>query len=918
REGLKEAKDYVEKLVCEHKSELEYDKEKLSLHCSICGRAFMSDEPVAALSNDDGSPGSPCCIDCLKKEAMAPTQASNLDAELLKLLREDRKITAIKLRRDRLSEGLGEAKKYVEKLAYKHGLVPETTVDKPGEVPQKTKKYTDSNAGLCDICNCELDSQRKTIVKTDIIREATANGYLPPVAKSMNSELLQFGMSGKDMWEDTIEAGSATNWALCSECYKEITKYAQPDDSTASTPESKESAMELKECTQCGAQVETLRHSCPKCGSTMFSIDQDEASSILDKQAKAAELVTQGERLIQAGKFEKAKQTLHQAIKINPYNETAYGNLGGVFYFQGKYAEAIPWMEKALEINPHIAGIPEALQNARAKADSDADITRKAPDYKTADTHINERNPLWNSYVIILFLMLLSCGIYQYFWLYRVFKELYARKTTNLSPGRAVGYMFIPLFNLVWIFIVWKKLGDAIVRAYAQAGLVKPVTGIVWIPPISYWLVIVFYAISPTAGAVNIIFFFVLLSAILCRINKQMNRLTGEHSHEDLEHPGMTENRRSRLKPECKVKQRAIVLGHGYRELAAALGTSGSPVVSGETVMDIKQQMPEICPHCGGNHNCIWVIGFCGFQVPGREGRASSETEIKKWGDRYLDLFRERGGRELLKDQGKKDMLEWFWDTSASSGSLVIKCSPGGNTSWLYELLALMEQTAVELSGKNAASNSKGKNINAEKHSEQPEVKQKNAPPSEPASHLGEALLSNNREQAAEAAREWSALREDNPELAAQLMPAASEAAEKALETLRKLLKNGKTVGENEAFQLASFGDAASSYAPVLQKQMEEAGEPAMQNPWLIGALACMVSDPKPYFSTLLESMRNADEGRVESPLLRVQVDGSVQMAREVRDVYSGDLGSALGYISAWGANKPAANSQDSMLHALS
>jgi hypothetical protein len=97
--------------------------------------------------------------------------------------------------------------------------------------------------------------------------------------------------------------------------------------------------------------------------------------------------------------------------------------------------------------------------------------------------------------------------------------------------------------------------------------------------------------------------------------------------------------------------------------LAAALGSSGSPVISGETVANIKRQMPEVCPHCSGKHNCLWVIGFCGFQVPGREGRASSEPEIKKWGDRYLDLFRERGGRQLLKDQEKKEMLEWFWDT---------------------------------------------------------------------------------------------------------------------------------------------------------------------------------------------------------------------------------------------------------------
>lgn len=123
----------------------------------------------------------------------------------------------------------------------------------------------------------------------------------------------------------------------------------------------------MKTCALCGAEFEDLRHSCPKCGSTAFSMDMSTAGEVLQRQTKAAELVTRGDQLGRAGKYVEAEQVLREAIEINPFNETAYGNLGGVFYFQGRYAEAIPWLEKALEINPAIEGVPEAL--ARAKAE---------------------------------------------------------------------------------------------------------------------------------------------------------------------------------------------------------------------------------------------------------------------------------------------------------------------------------------------------------------------------------------------------------------------------------------------------------------------------------------------------------------------------------------------------------------------
>ena len=61
----------------------------------------------------------------------------------------------------------------------------------------------------------------------------------------------------------------------------------------------------------------------------------------------------------------------------------------------------------------------------------------------------------------IPFFLLLTLNIYHVFWLHRVFKELYERRATQTSPGKAIGFLFIPFFNFVWVFIVWGRLGEA-------------------------------------------------------------------------------------------------------------------------------------------------------------------------------------------------------------------------------------------------------------------------------------------------------------------------------------------------------------------------------------------------------------------------------------------------------------------------
>jgi tetratricopeptide (TPR) repeat protein len=126
-----------------------------------------------------------------------------------------------------------------------------------------------------------------------------------------------------------------------------------------------------KKCGECGREVHVLAHACPKCGgeaTLISSLPQDELAEVLRLQQEARELVDRSMNLMNSGQFSEAERILKQAQEINPQNACAFGNLGGVYFMQERYAEAIPWLEKALTLDPKLEGIPEALANAKRSA----------------------------------------------------------------------------------------------------------------------------------------------------------------------------------------------------------------------------------------------------------------------------------------------------------------------------------------------------------------------------------------------------------------------------------------------------------------------------------------------------------------------------------------------------------------------
>jgi hypothetical protein len=83
----------------------------------------------------------------------------------------------------------------------------------------------------------------------------------------------------------------------------------------------------------------------------------------------------------------------------------------------------------------------------------------------------------------------------------------------DFRAGRAIGFLFIPFFNIYWIFVFWLRLADRINFQFRLRGLPAPVTrglvlttviiGIIPYVGIISWLVLYPIVISEVQGACN-------------------------------------------------------------------------------------------------------------------------------------------------------------------------------------------------------------------------------------------------------------------------------------------------------------------------------------------------------------------------------------------------------------------------------
>lgn len=123
-----------------------------------------------------------------------------------------------------------------------------------------------------------------------------------------------------------------------------------------------------KRCAECGFEFELLRHTCPRCGSSIATPPGVEEMQFMQlRQARAMELVNRGALRFQAGDLDEAEAAFREAVAANPWNATACGNLGVVLSHAGRKREALEWLEKAVAIDSAVPGGQQLVARLRSE-----------------------------------------------------------------------------------------------------------------------------------------------------------------------------------------------------------------------------------------------------------------------------------------------------------------------------------------------------------------------------------------------------------------------------------------------------------------------------------------------------------------------------------------------------------------------
>jgi tetratricopeptide (TPR) repeat protein len=98
------------------------------------------------------------------------------------------------------------------------------------------------------------------------------------------------------------------------------------------------------------------------------TMSPEQALEMLESRKHDDEVLALNEeacQLLMAGNFDEAREKLEKAIRLNPRYPMAKMNLGASYSLQGRWREAIPWLEEALDMDPNLEGATEALEQCR-------------------------------------------------------------------------------------------------------------------------------------------------------------------------------------------------------------------------------------------------------------------------------------------------------------------------------------------------------------------------------------------------------------------------------------------------------------------------------------------------------------------------------------------------------------------------
>ena len=116
-----------------------------------------------------------------------------------------------------------------------------------------------------------------------------------------------------------------------------------------------------------------------------------------DTAQKIGALEQQVQKYLQEQKPQLAIPVLREIVSLDAGNVNGQANLGVLLFFQGDYAEAIPHMRAALQLQPDLWRVAASARNCR---EADREPERGAVDLERTFSHLDDprskSRPVWS------------------------------------------------------------------------------------------------------------------------------------------------------------------------------------------------------------------------------------------------------------------------------------------------------------------------------------------------------------------------------------------------------------------------------------------------------------------------------------------------------------------------------------------
>jgi hypothetical protein len=120
---------------------------------------------------------------------------------------------------------------------------------------------------------------------------------------------------------------------------------------------------------------------------------------------------------------------------------------------------------------------------------------------------------------VAILLHLVTLGIFTTIFYGFKHSELPKIRPDDFSAGRAIGFLFIPIFNIYWFFVFWLRLADRINLQFRLRS--QP-------PPVSKEVVLTALVIT-VIPYLNLVSFFILVPYVIAQMQSACNRLALEY-----------------------------------------------------------------------------------------------------------------------------------------------------------------------------------------------------------------------------------------------------------------------------------------------------------------------------------------------------------------------------------------------------